>query len=444
MNTADPRELIAESPMSRLQIVAVTLCVLLTALDGFDVLAISFAAPGIAGDWGIDRAALGVVLSMELIGMALGSLLLGNLADRMGRRRAIIGCLVLMSGGMYLAAIAGDVVTLSAIRMLTGIGIGGMLAATNAMAAEFSNRRRRHLAVTLMASGYPLGAIAGGTIASMLLAHFDWRSVFLFGALATALFLPLVWLWLPESVDYLVQKRPARALEKVNAVLVRMGRDRVAALPAVSKLQAGSGFRELLSPALMRSTLLLTLAYFAHIMTFYFMLKWIPKIVVDMGFAASAAGGVLVWANVGGAAGALALSLLTQRFDVRALVIGALLLAFATVTLFGFSPADLQQLSLLAALAGFFTNSAIVGLYAILAQSFPARVRAGGTGLVIGIGRGGAALGPIVAGLLFAGGQSLPLVALVMASGALLAAAALLLLGAPAADKSQLKTCAEA
>ncbi|MFC6978651.1 MFS transporter [Microbulbifer taiwanensis] len=291
MNTADPRELIAESPMSRLQIVAVTLCVLLTALDGFDVLAISFAAPGIAGDWGIDRAALGVVLSMELIGMALGSLLLGNLADRMGRRRAIIGCLVLMSGGMYLAAIAGDVVTLSAIRMLTGIGIGGMLAATNAMAAEFSNRRRRHLAVTLMASGYPLGAIAGGTIASMLLAHFDWRSVFLFGALATALFLPLVWLWLPESVDYLVQKRPARALEKVNAVLVRMGRDRVAALPAVSKLQAGSGFRELLSPALMRSTLLLTLAYFAHIMTFYFMLKWIPKIVVDMGFAASAAGG---------------------------------------------------------------------------------------------------------------------------------------------------------
>ncbi|MFC6978652.1 MFS transporter [Microbulbifer taiwanensis] len=151
-----------------------------------------------------------------------------------------------------------------------------------------------------------------------------------------------------------------------------------------------------------------------------------------------------MWANVGGAAGALALSLLTQRFDVRALVIGALLLAFATVTLFGFSPADLQQLSLLAALAGFFTNSAIVGLYAILAQSFPARVRAGGTGLVIGIGRGGAALGPIVAGLLFAGGQSLPLVALVMASGALLAAAALLLLGAPAADKSQLKTCAEA
>lgn len=435
MNNSDPRDIIAQSSMSRLQIVAVGLCVLLNALDGFDVLAISFASPGIASDWGIDRAALGFVLSMELIGMAVGSVLIGNLADRFGRRPIIIGCLVVMASGMYLAALAKDVVSLSVIRLFTGFGIGGMLAATNAMVAEFSNVRRRHLAVAIMAGGYPVGAIIGGSIASMLLAHFDWRAVFLFGSVVTAVFLPLVWLWLPESVDFLTQKRPAGALEKINNTLKRMGHATVAKMPDLQPQEVRSGISELFTPGLARITLLLIVAYFTHIMTFYYILKWIPKIVVDMGFVASSAGGVLVWANVGGATGALVLSLLTQKFDVRSLVIGALVMACIMVTVFGYAPADLQNLALFAAFAGFFTNSAVVGMYAIFAQSFPARVRAGGTGLVIGLGRGGAALGPIVAGFLFASGQSLPVVSVLMAMGSLVAAAALLVLGRRPAEK---------
>jgi len=443
MNITDPRDIIARSPMSRLQIVAVILCILLNALDGFDVLAISFASPGIASDWGIDRAALGFVLSMELIGMAVGSVLIGNLADRFGRRPIILGCLVVMASGMYLAALAEGVVTLSIMRLFTGVGIGGMLAAINAMVAEFSNVRRRHLAVALMAGGYPVGAIIGGSIASMLLAHFDWRAVFLFGAVVTAIFLPLVWMWLPESVDFLTQKRSAGALDKINGILKRMGHATVDRIPDIQPQETRGGIRELFSPGLIRITLLLIVAYFTHIMTFYYILKWIPKIVVDMGFVASSAGGVLVWANVGGAMGSLVLSLLTQRFDVNRLVIGALVMAFVMVTVFGYAPADLQQLAMFSALAGFFTNSAVVGMYAIFARSFPTRVRAGGTGLVIGLGRGGAALGPIVAGFLFASGQSLPMVSLLMAMGSLVAAAALLALGRrPAAQGAA--ACAEA
>ena len=346
MNNSDPRDIIAQSPMSRLQIVAVGLCVLLNALDGFDVLAISFASPGIASDWGIDKAALGFVLSMELIGMAVGSVVIGNLADRFGRRPIILGCLVVMASGMYLAALAEDVVSLSLIRLFTGFGIGGMLAATNAMVAEFSNVRRRHLSVAIMAGGYPVGAIIGGSIASMLLAHFDWRAVFLFGAAVTAVFLPFVWLWLPESVDFLTQKRPAGALEKINSTLKRMGHAAIAKIPDLKPQEARSGISELFTPGLARITLLLIVAYFTHIMTFYYILKWIPKIVVDMGFVASSAGGVLVWANVGGATGALVFSLLTQKFDVRSLVIGALMMACIMVTVFGYAPADLQNLAL--------------------------------------------------------------------------------------------------
>ena len=428
--TDDPRAILALERMTPRQAIAVGLCVLLVALDGFDVLAISFASPGIAREWGIDRAALGIVMSMELIGMALGSLALGNVADRIGRRPTVLGCLIVMTAGMFLATVARGVEQMSMFRFMTGLGIGGMLAAINAVAAECSNNRRRNLAVTLMATGYPLGAVFGGMIATMLLAGGDWRSVFMFGTFATALCIPLV-LWLmPESVSYLVERQPANALARVNSTLRRLGHRAVGSLPPVppaTGVRAGS-FTELFSPRLARATILLTLAYFAHIMTFYFILKWIPKIVVDMGFEPASAGGVLVWANVGGASGALLFSLLTQRVGVRRLVISALALTAVMVVFFGRSAPELTQLAMLAAGAGFFCNAGIVGLYAMFAQSFPAKIRASGTGFVIGVGRAGAAFGPIAAGYLFVAGATLPTVAAIMALGSVLGAVAILLL----------------
>lgn len=426
--TRDPQSILSQGAMRPLQIAAVTLCVLLNALDGFDVLAISFASPGIAEEWGIDRAALGLVLSMELIGMALGSVVLGGLADRIGRRPTVLACLVIMAGGMALATTAGSVVNLSIIRLVTGLGIGGMLACTNALVAEYSNDRHRNLAVAIMAAGYPMGAIVGGSIATGLLASGHWRDVFTFGAAATALFLPIAWFLLPESIGFLVQKRGPGALEKINATLRRLGHETVSALPPAPQRAAKPSIGDLFAPGLARSTVLLTLAYFCHIMTFYFILKWIPKIVVDMGHAASKAGDVLVWANVGGLAGATLLSLLTYRIAVRKLVIVAMVASTVLVALFGQGQETLGGLALIAGAAGFCTNAGVVGLYALFAKVFPTSVRAGGTGFVIGIGRGGAALGPIVAGFLFTAGFDLSLVAVLMGSGSLIAAGALLLL----------------
>ncbi|MFT5775476.1 MFS transporter [Hyphomonas sp.] len=430
----DPREILAKSPMRGMQIAAVAMCVGLNALDGFDVLSISFASPGIAAEWNMDRAALGIVLSMELIGMAIGSILIGSIADRIGRRPTILACLVIMAVGMYLASHATGVNHLLQYRFLTGLGIGGMLASTNAMVAEFSNARHRNLSVIIMAAGYPVGATIGGSIASMLLTTNSWHSVFEFGAIATIATVPLVYFLLPESVDYLVHRRPRNALKSINKTLTHLGHPTVSELPPPPEKKVDGGFLRLFSPALVRTTFLLTVAYFAHIMTFYFILKWIPKIVVDMGHVASVAGGVLVWANIGGASGAVVLGLLTQKFGVKALVIGAMIIGAVMVVLFGRGPTDLQQLSMISAFVGFCTNAGVVGLYAMFAQHFPTEVRAGGTGFVIGVGRGGAALGPIIAGFLFASGQGLQIVAIVMASGSIIAAIALMMLRSKKAD----------
>jgi benzoate transport len=426
--TSNPQEIINYSDMSRFQIIAVGLCICLNAMDGFDVLSISFAAPGIAEEWGISRAGLGIVLSMELIGMAIGSVLIGRFADRYGRRPVILSCLIVMASGMALAATAASIEILSTYRFFTGIGIGGMLAATNAMVAEYSNLKRRGLCIALMASGYPLGIILGGSVVSILLTSFDWRSVFVFGALITAVFIPLTWFYLPESIAYLSQNRPEGALNKINNILSKMKFKPITELTKATESDRRGGYAKLFSSKFIRITILLCLAYFFHIMTFYYVLKWIPKIVVDMGFSPSKAGSVLVWANVGGMLGSVCLGFLSQRINVRYLVMVAMLIGSVAVWIFGRGYADLTSLAIVAALEGFFINAAIVGLFAMFVHYFPTDIRASGTGLVIGLGRGGAALGPVTAGFLFHSGFSLEVVSIAMATGPLLAMIAIIFL----------------
>ena len=434
MTGRDPKSIIDDGPMAVGQWVAVLVTLGLNAMDGFDVLSISFASPGIARDWGIDKATLGWVLSMELLGMALGSLLLGGVADKVGRRPTILGCLVAMAVGMFGAGHAQGVAGLLVWRLLTGLGIGGTLAAINAAAAEVSNRRWRNFAMALMVIGYPLGGIVGGMFVQRLLATATWHEVFLYGAWATSGFLPIVWLLVPESVAFLDRRRPPGALERINRTLVRFGHSPVSVLSEASPGAERRSIADLFKPGLLTTTVLITFVYFAHITSFYFIIKWVPKIVVDMGFEPRAAAGVLIWANVGGAVGGAIFGLIATRLGLKALTLCVLLATSVMIVWFGHGSADLATLKTTLAITGLFTNSAIAGLYLLFAQVFPTHVRATGTGFAIGVGRGGAVLAPVAAGYLFHAGFALQTVALAMASGSLLAAVALLALRVRDAD----------
>jgi len=424
----NPVSTISDSPMTRFQLVSIAVTVCLNGLDGFDVLAISFASPGIAEEWGIERSMLGIVLAMELIGMAIGSVLLGGVADRIGRRPMILGCLVTMTGGMLLAATSTNITWLLIWRVLTGLGIGGMLAVVNAVAAEFSNTKSRNTAIALMAVGYPVGAILGGLVSAWLLQSHDWRSVFYFGGLASLLILPLAWHFLPETIAFLAHKQPPGALAQINRTLARMGHPPANHLPVHTHTCHNQSVKELFARTALPITLLVTLAHFAHSATFYFILKWTAKIIADMGHLASSAAGVLVWASIGGALGGASFSLLVRRWPLVWMTIGSMGISALMVNVFGSGQTSLQILALIVAAAGFFINAGVVGLYAIFAQVFPTRLRASGTGFVIGVGRGGAALSPIIVGFLFEGGFGLASVALLMSLGSLLAAFSLLIL----------------
>jgi benzoate transport len=425
MLTKDPREILNQGDMTRLQYVIIALTIALNALDGFDVMAISFASPGIAAEWQTTQAGLGIILSMELFGMAAGSIFLGGVADLVGRRPTIVGCLLLMTAGMYQVTTTTDLTVLSSWRLITGLGIGGMLAAINAQAAEFSNNRNRAMAIALMSAGYPIGGVVGGLAVTQLLKVYDWRSVFYFGTAMTALMIPLTFFIMPESVHWLTRKRPNGALERINGIMAKLGHMAVSVLPDLQAEGKRKAWIDIFSKTMLATTLIVTAAYFLHIVTFYYILKWVPKLVVDMGFSPSSAGGVLTWASVGGATGCLTFGYLSKRFDLKKLTLFMFLCSCVSTIIFGQTSNDLVVLSGLVALAGYCINSGIVGMYSLVAQVFPTHVRASGTGFTVGVGRGGSMLAPILAGIFLQGGMQLPVLSLIMAMGSLFAFAAL-------------------
>ncbi len=423
-----PKQIIDAGRMHPMQWIAVAITIGLNALDGFDVLSSAFAGPGIKAEWHLGPEGLGIVLSMELIGMGVGSLLLGGAADKFGRRPTILACLAFMASGMFLAAAATSPQTLSIWRLVTGIGIGGMLSAINAVANEYSNAKNRSIAMALMVIGYPLGGFFGGLIVQYLLPANDWRAIFHFGAVATLVFLPLVWFFIPETPAYLNARRPAGALERINATLKRFALPTMAELPPIEPAVAKSGVMDIFKPAYVRTTMLLSFAYAFHALTFYFTLKFAPAIISDPQFAGqhftrAQGAGVLAYANLGGALGGAVFGWFMYRFGIKNSTMVALGMSCVMLAIFGFGQSTLLGWAITVLAVGLFTNSAIVGFYSAWAAAYPAHLRATGTGFALSIGRGGAALSPYLAGVLFKNDLGLLSVSLIMAIGSLVALA---------------------
>jgi MFS family permease len=436
----NPIAVIDDNPMSTRQWIVVILMVLLNALDGFDVLASAFAAPGITKEWGIPRSELGIVLSAELIGMGFGSILLGGLADKSGRKLTMLICLVIMALGMYMAHAATTVLWLTIFRFFTGLGIGGMLASTNAVIAETTSRASRSLSMALYVIGYPLGGVIGGYAASeWLLVDYDWRAVFMFGAVVTAVMIPLVMLLVPETPAFHAARRAPDALQKINRSLRALSQPAIDALPEIKATGPKPKISDILSkPELRKVTWLLALGYMLHTLTFYYLLKFAVQIVSDAGFTEpGVAATTLTWANVGGAIGGLLFGFLLKKWDIKGPTIVAQLLGCAAVVYFGMGHETLAGWRFSAFLVMFFLNAAIVGYYAAFARGFPAYARGSGTGFALGVGRAGAAGSPILAGFLFTwlGNSELLTVSAIMTFGSLMAMVLMWLLPLRDADR---------
>ncbi len=419
-----PKEIIDNGKMHPLQWLAVALTIGLNALDGFDVLSSAFAGPGIKQEWQLGPDGLGLVLAMELLGMGVGSLFLGGAADKYGRRPTILFCLVFMATGMFLASSAHSPQSLSAWRFMTGIGIGGMLSAINAVANEYSSIKGRSFSMSLMVIGYPIGGFLGGLVVKYLLPANDWRAIFEFGAWSTLVCIPLVWLFIPETPSFLNTRRPAGALERMNKTLASFGLPTLSALPPIEPAHAKAGIADIFKRPYLRTTLLLSFGYSLHALTFYYILKMAPAIISDPQFAGQTftraeGAGVLAYANLGGAMGGAVFGWFMHKFGIKRATMVALVMSVVMVSLFGRGQTSLSGWTMAVLGVGLFTNSAIVGFYSAWAAAYPTHIRATGTGFALSVGRGGAALSPVIAGSLFASHFGLMGVSLIMAIGSL-------------------------
>lgn len=409
--------------MSPFQVLVVAICIAINVLDGFDALASAFTAPSVAREWGLSPASLGLLLSTSLAGMAIGSVVIAPLADRIGRRAIVLGCLVLVSAAMLASAAARDVAQLSVLRLLTGLGVGGIIPGINTLVAEYASTRRRDLALSMTTVGYAAGAILGGAVSGFLVGHYGWRAVFLAGGVLSALAVPFAMVWLPESLDFLVSRQPRRAFERLNATLCRLGRPMLHALPA--RIDGGKprpSVRALFQGELRRSTVLTCACYLLVMLTNYFLLSWTPKLLVDMGMSVQAGISGAVLMNLAGVVGGIALGWLTGRYGLRRMSAVYLGLCFASVAVFGFMSASPTGLLAVTALIGFLITGAVACLNALAPRMFAPDLRASGTGLALGFGRLGGTAGPYLAGLLIAAGWPRPLYAITLAAPLLAAA----------------------
>jgi benzoate transport len=393
---------IRSSPMSRYQIRSIALCLALMFMDGYDVAVMAFAAPGLSAEWDIGSVMLGYLLSASLFGMAAGSILLTPLADRIGRRPLTILSVGLIALGMAGSVLSVDVGQLLATRVLTGIGIGGMVANVSVLVAELSSDRRRGLAMGLYVAGFPIGATLCGLVAGPLIPMFGWRSIFLIGAVFTLVMLVLSLRALPESIESLLSRRPQGALERVNALLTKLGQPVLTGLPPSAAKVGPAALREVLAGWAALRTVLLWLGFALLSGGFYFATSWTPKIIAmvtgDPGLGVSLG----TVANLGGIAGAMGFGALTGIVGVWRLAVGALSASAMSFLVFALI-IDVSGLAFLVVfLLGALIAAGVAGYYTLGTQVYSARARATGMGWMLGVGRLMSITAPVLVGYLLA------------------------------------------
>lgn len=387
-------------------IFAVLMLSLVNMQDGFDILAISYAAHSISEEWKMSRSELGIVFSAGLLGMMLGAMFLASLADHYGRKKITIFGLFLSGCGMIMAMLSPTLTWLIAARVLTGLGVGAILASLNTLVSEYSGKSYRVAAICFFQLGFSMGAFIAGFLTAWLLGMGSWRYVFAFGAFTSFAFIPIIMV-LPESTAFLAKQGKGGALEKINHIRKKFGREPLNELPAVSEARRSSivgSVKALGSRPYIYRTALIWVAFFLLLTVLYFLLSWTPKMIVDLGFteADGNRGGKLI--NLCGMFGIMFIAVLGSR--IKPSFITSIYLVCLAILLLGFGrfASSLSSILLAVGLIGIFVHGSMIGLYSTVPSLYPTHLRATGTGWAIGISRFGAVLGPAIAGFLFDGG----------------------------------------
>ena len=398
-------QFISTSKTTLLQLTTISICFLMNMLDGTNVMIISYTAPSIAKEWSINPQLMGFVFSAGLLGMAIGAMFLAPFADRIGRYSMVLISVVLMGATIFLTAWSQNVVHLLLLRILSGFGIGAMLASTATLTSEYAPPKLKTLWVSLVMGGYPIGAVLSGLTFASLLPAYGWRHIFEWAGIATLITIPLIIFFLGESLDFLLRTQPPNALKRINLLMRKMRMPLLNELPVLSADDNRKNtVSSLMVPLLKQATLKLWLGIFMCFATLYFLTSWIPKLASINGMSVSLAIYAGTIFNLGAFAGIVTQGFLSVKFGLRQTITGFLFLTALFMIAFGYFSSPVAILIMIG-LIGFGIQGGFVGLYSLAAAIYPTKIRATGVGWAIGLGRAGAIIGPVIGGILIKGGM---------------------------------------
>ena len=391
------------------QLLVVGLCLFFNILDGFDITAMAVVATSVAAELELTPDRLGWIFSFALAGMMAGAMFLAPISDIVGRRKMIIFSVALIGISIIFTARATTLTEFIVLRFISGLGAGAMLACQAALAAEYSPEKYKTFAVAAVTSGYPMGAMMTAVIAGFIMPEYGWRGMFWFGGVLTLSMVLVAWLFIPESLKYLFERRPDNALQHINKILQKLKKPELDAMPDVTEEQAPhygfvEGMKHLLHEEHRTKTLTLWTAFFLCFSTLYFLMSWIPILMEDSGFDATVGREAFFLFNLGGVVGIYLMAILSTRFKLTNLILYLSVTAAIGMVIFAIIPAQLNLLLGMTLLIGIVQQGGFTGLYGAAAKAYPTNVRSTGIGWCIGLGRSGAVAGPAIAGYLIAAG----------------------------------------
>ncbi|HEY2874563.1 MAG TPA: aromatic acid/H+ symport family MFS transporter [Reyranella sp.] len=372
------------------------LCGLVQMLDGYDLSAVGLAAPAVIKAWGVKPVELTAAFAFSSIGIMVGAMAAGPIADRFGRKPVLLASVALFGIFSLLTVWASSIFALVALRFFTGIGIGGAMPTTVALTSDYTSDRWRTSAVMFMFTGNTIGGFFAGQIAALILPGWGWQGIFMVGGVVPLVLLVLLFFALPESAQF----QPGQPAVKTNPV-------------------AGL-FRE----GLASSTLLLWAIFLINLLNMYLIGYWLPTTLTLGGLTAPAAAFAASIYSAGAIVSTLVLGPTIARFGAGRVLATSFVIGAISIGVVGGVPLSYGWTLLVLAVAGGGFIGSQLGLNGFAAAIYPAEVRSTGIGWALGVGRLGGILGPVIGGMLLGAGLP-PHKVLLFASGPALVTAVL-------------------
>ena len=381
-------------------------CLLIILFDGYDLAINGVVLPLLMAEWGLTAMQAGMLASTALAGMMFGAMIFGSLADKIGRKKVIMICIVLFSGLTFAGGFASNPTEFAILRFLAGLGIGGVMPNLVALTSEYAPIRMRSTLVTGMFSGYAVGGVMAALLGSWFTPDFGWQIMFFIAGIPLFL-LPVIWKFLPESLTFIVQQdRQAEARKIVSRLepTITVKETTTFELDKVDVPESAS-VMSLFRRGRAMNTVLFWIAFFTCLLTMYALSSWLPKLMMAAGYSMDNSLMFMMVMNIGAVIGIIGGGILADRFHLKPVLMCLGIIGAVVMSLMGFQSNEFL-LYILVFLAGAASIGSQMLVYSYVAQFYPLAVRSTGIGWSSAIGRMGAIIGPILIGGLL--GMNLP------------------------------------